>query len=439
MSAQTDAAGRFRFRSALSSRSRESQICRKTGARRRVDESSDDILTRPLGIEPPKARRRFVLAGHAGTLVAGLAGGSLVALVVALALLGDPHGGEPRATAAIEIREAIPAGETVASAAGAGKPGANLSSARDVEQASGVTVHRPEGAAAPEGPVIIRVPDAPQVRLAAAPDPRIVERGRHGPMPRLGEGRLRPLDVYARPDAEGGNGPRIAILVSGLGVGQSATVAAIARLPSAVSLGIAPYGADLEKTAARARDAGHEIFLLAPMEPFDYPDSDPGPQTLLASSRPPENLDRLAWAMSRFTGYVGVVNFMGARLTSDAAAFEPVLKEIGTRGLGYFDDGTSPRSLTATLAARAKVPAARADLVLDAQPRPEAIDRELAKLEELARKKGLALASGAALPMTIDRIARWAEGLEARGIRLVPVSAALRAAGTGTRLSSAAP
>ena len=32
---------------------------------------------------------------------------------------------------------------------------------------------------------------------------------------------------------------------------------------------------------ARAREAGHEVLLEVPMEPFDYPDNDPGPQTLL--------------------------------------------------------------------------------------------------------------------------------------------------------------
>ena len=34
----------------------------------------------------------------------------------------------------------------------------------------------------------------------------------------------------------------------------------------------------------RARSEGHELFLQAPMEPFDYPDNDPGPQTLLVLS-----------------------------------------------------------------------------------------------------------------------------------------------------------
>ncbi|WP_348645243.1 divergent polysaccharide deacetylase family protein [Methylobacterium sp. BTF04] len=399
----------------------------------------DDILTRPLGAKRSVAQRLRAFGSVRLTtpVIFGILAGGLVIAGSILVVAGDPQGGEPRANVAIAMRDPAPA-ETAPALPERDKPVAAQRSANEVESASGVVVVRPSGTAAPTEAVVIRVPDAAPVTLAPAPDPRLVERGRHGNVPRMGEGRLRPLDVYARPDA-GGTGPRIAILVSGLGIGQAATVTAITRLPPAVSLAFAPYGSDLERTVARARDFGHEALLQAPMEPFDYPDSDPGPQTLLTTSRPSENLDRLSWAMSRFSGFVGIVNYMGAKLTSDAVALEPVLREIAGRGLGYVDDGTSPRSLAAGLAAKAKLPVARAEIVLDAVPRPEAIDRELARLEAQARANGFALASASALPMSIDRIARWAREAEARGIRLVPVSVALRGSGAGARLSSAVP
>ena len=362
---------------------------------------------------------------------------SLILGASILVVAGDPEGGEPSAVAVIALREPVaPEPPAQVSKVEAAKSGP--SSASEVETASGVTVVRPTGTAAPTDAVVIQVPSAAPVKLSAAPDPRLLESGRHGKIPRLGDGRLRALDVYARPDP-GGSGPRIAILVSGLGIGQAATASAITRLPPAVSLGFAPYGSDLERPVDRAREAGHEALLQVPMEPFDYPDSDPGPQTLLTSARPPENLDRLSWVMSRFSGFVGIVNYMGAKLTSDPAALEPVLREIGARGLGFVDDGTSPRSLASGLAAKAKLPVARAEIVLDALPRPDAIDRELARLEAQARQKGYAFGSASALPMSIDRIARWAAEAEARGIRLVPVSVALRGSGAGTRLTSAKP
>lgn len=413
-----------------------------------MSEPADDILTRPLGVAPPPepgwkgriARLRRIAAQPRAQ--AGAIAGALVLSIALLFLLGDPQGGEPRVVVAVTLRETVPAAaprETVAEAPAAaeGAPSAEAPSAQrsaeEVETASGVTVVRPTGTTAPSEAVVIRVPSAP-LRLAAAPDPRLTERGRHGAIPKMGEGRIRPLDIYARPE-EDGTGPRIAIVVSGVGIGQAATARAIA-LPPAVTLAFAPYGADVERAAARAREAGHEVMLQAPMEPFDYPDSDPGPQTLLSGLRPPENIDRLGWLMSRFPGFTGIVNFMGGKLMSDPGALEPVMREIGARGLGFIDDGTTPRSQAVALAARTKTPAARAEIVLDAVPRPDSIDRELARLEAMARTKGFVLASASALPLTVDRINRWAKDLDARGVRLVPASAVLRKQPLG-RLSKA--
>jgi polysaccharide deacetylase 2 family uncharacterized protein YibQ len=216
----------------------------------------------------------------------------------------------------------------------------------------------------------------------------------------------------------------VALIVGGLGVSPTTTADAVAKLPAAVTLAFAPHGSDLEKHVAQAREDGHEVMLQAPMEPFDYPDNDPGPHTLTVRAGTQENIGHLHWAMGRFTGYVGVVNFMGARLTADEAALAPVLREIGSRGLVFVDDGSSSRSLAVQVGAGAGTPTARADLVVDGVPRPDTIDRQLDRLEQIARQRGFALGSASALPVTVERIAHWAKTLEARGINLVPVSGA---------------
>ena len=69
-----------------------------------------------------------------------------------------------------------------------------------------------------------------------------------------------------------------------------------------------PYSYDVDHLAGRARREGHEVLLQAPMEPFGYPDNDPGPQTLLTSLTPEQNIERLYWLMSRFHGYVGIAS-----------------------------------------------------------------------------------------------------------------------------------
>ena len=106
---------------------------------------------------------------------------------------------------------------------------------------------------------------------------------------------------------------------------------------------------------------------------------------------------------------------MGARFTATDQALGPVLREIGKRGLIYFDDGSSPRSVAGQISGANNVAFAKADAVLDAVPTANDIDNALARLEATARSRGVAIGAASALPVTIDRIAQWAKA--ARGAR----------------------
>jgi polysaccharide deacetylase 2 family uncharacterized protein YibQ len=191
-----------------------------------------------------------------------------------------------------------------------------------------------------------------------------------------------------------------------------------------VTFAFSPYGGDLERQVARARANGHEVMLQVPMEPFDYPDNDPGPHTLLASVDAGQNLDRLHWLMSRFQGYVGLVNTMGGRFSASEQAMAPVLRDAAARGLIYADDGSSARSLASQIAGASNLPFAKADIVIDQVSTAADIDKALGRLETIARSRGTAVGFAGALPVSIERIARWAKAAEKRGIQLVPITAA---------------
>src|SRR5690606_1825493 len=148
--------------------------------------------------------------------------------------------------------------------------------------------------------------------------PDLVEDSEFGPLPRMSATGATPFEAYRRPapgPAAAAGRPLVAIVVTGLGINVSGTLDAVARLPDAVSLGFAPYGKSLGRTAGAARAEGHEIFLEVPLEPFDYPDNDPGPDTLLTGEAPRDNVDRLYRVMGKFAGYAGLINNMGARFT----------------------------------------------------------------------------------------------------------------------------
>jgi len=247
--------------------------------------------------------------------------------------------------------------------------------------------------------------------------------GRFGPLPRISEDGREPWKVYARPFPVERDRPRIAILLQDLGLSQEQTNAAIQQLPGSVTLGFTPYARRLEQWIGLSRAAGHEVLLQLPMEPFDFPTSDPGPHTLLTSAGPDENLERLEFLLSRFTGYVGVYNRMGDRFTSSVESLLPVLQSIHERGLLFVDARTSGTSVVGRLANEFGLPYALNNREIDQVASRVEIDAKLIALENIARQQGQALGIARPYPVTIERLAQWAASLEEKGIDLAPVSA----------------
>ncbi|MCO6051242.1 divergent polysaccharide deacetylase family protein [Mesorhizobium sp. RP14(2022)] len=254
------------------------------------------------------------------------------------------------------------------------------------------------------------------------PDPALIERTPEGQLPvRAADGR-RPFDVYKRP-LSSSRGARVAIVIGGLGLSQTGTQAAIQKLPPDVTLAFATSGNSLNRWMQEARRDNREILLQLPLEPFDYPQVDPGRNTLTVDAGADENAKRLHWSLGRTTNYAGVMNYMGARFSADGNALKPVMDEIGQRGLMYFDDGSTPRSLAADLAPAARAPFARADLVIDGSRDRTAIFAQLDALEKTAHSRGAAIGMGYAFEATVDAVREWSAQAAKRGVEIVPLSA----------------
>jgi polysaccharide deacetylase 2 family uncharacterized protein YibQ len=172
-----------------------------------------------------------------------------------------------------------------------------------------------------------------------------------------------------------------------------------------------------------ARHRGHEIVLQIPLEPFDFPQVNPGRNTLTVDAGAEENIHRLHWTLSRITNYTGVMNYMGARFTTDADAMTAVMAELGKRGLAYVDDGSSARSVAADLARKNGVPYAEGDDAIDASRERGDILKKLDELERTARAKGFAIGTGSAFAVTVDAVTSWVAEAKKRGIEIVPISA----------------
>jgi polysaccharide deacetylase 2 family uncharacterized protein YibQ len=396
-----------------------------------------DDLSAPLGQKTAR-KRRFRLPFSAMQLLAVLLGLFLAAFAGFAIFNHNPLGGEP--IARITLNQPKTPDEKVAASAAheqskktppKQEPAGDHKTVTIIDGSSGARHDVEIGVGDAAGKVPGETAAGDKVETAAPTmmtgiDQRLLEKSRYGLIPAI-SGDLKPFTAYAAPadQAKAAKMPVVAIVIGGLGVGAAKTTDAIMKLPPAVTLAFTPYGSDPGKLAERARAQRHEILLQIPMEPYDYPDNDPGPQTLLATLAPEQNLDRLYWHLARLQGYAGIANFMGARFVATDSAMQPIIREAAKRGLGYFDDGSAPRSVAAALATAQSLPFGKGDIAIDAVPTSAEIDRTLSDLENLAKERGVAIGTASAFPISIERIGAWTKTLEAHGIMLVPLTTAM--------------
>jgi polysaccharide deacetylase 2 family uncharacterized protein YibQ len=288
------------------------------------------------------------------------------------------------------------------------------------QTASEVPVTPAQNTAQPS--VVLRITKPAYAGTALVADPALIEQTAAGPLPRIADDGRTPMQAYAPPVAAT-NKPRIALVIGGLGIGAKATAAAIEELPAAVTLAVIATAGNPQNWINEARQHGHEVLLQVPMEPYDYPDSDPGPGTLRVRAPEDANADRLTTALTRATGYAGIANLQGGRFLADSSAVAPVLTFAARRGLMFFGLPADGKSVAHDTAIQLKASYAESLGGLDADPSAPAIDQQLSSLEAQARSSGFAAASASPYPITIARIKAWAATLSGRGFVLVPASA----------------
>lgn len=382
---------------------------------------TDDELRRPL---KPRGRLDFLRDARPRpvTLASILIIGLSVAMVSWVLRAADPMAGEPVLRMKMPIMDQAEGAVPAAAAEAAPEPAgaADEAAPEPVEE----PVDEPDAGAAEAPP-----PPEPAMPsgLPPAPLPGFAENGPEGTLPRIAPDGRTPSEVYARAVDETvlqATKPRIALMLGGMGLNEALTRRAI-ELPPAITLAFAPYGEDLQPLVNEARVAGHEILLQLPMEPLGFPAADPGPRTLRAGPEAAKNPGRMSWLLSRFQGYFGVVNYLGSRLLTDGQALAPIMAEVGSRGLHWLDDGSVSRSRALDVGLEAGLSVRQSAISIDRSSRA-AVEARLAELERLAREGGIAVGTGTGLDETLEVVADWAAGLEARGFILVPVSAAYR-------------
>lgn len=217
---------------------------------------------------------------------------------------------------------------------------------------------------------------------------------------------------------------RIAVIVDELG-GRADVPARLVALSRPVTLAVLP-GLPLSRQIARdAARAGLEVLVQLPLEPYRFPEDDPGPGVLTLAMSPQEVTRRTRQHLAGVPGAAGVATRMGSRFTEDRSRMRAVLEPVYLQGLFFVDSLTSTRSVGYDLARALGIPAARRQLFLDPDESEATARARFEAAADWAERRGsvVAIAHGRVLTVRLleEALPRW----DARGLELVPVSTLL--------------
>jgi polysaccharide deacetylase 2 family uncharacterized protein YibQ len=280
--------------------------------------------------------------------------------------------------------------------------------------------------ASPAGLLPIEAPPAGATGLAG---PRLASRP--GPAPTEAPAPSRAMAAAVRPGR-----PTISLVIDGMGLVAAQSARAIA-LPGPLALSWLPHAAHLAEQVAAGAAHGHESLLHMPMETLGRAESGAG--SLRTWLPPASNLATLRAALQLVPDAIGLTGDEASVASLSVPLMDLVMQELHQRGMAFLDNGTLPHEVALDRAAAAGLAAAGRDLLIDADPDPDAIRSRLAEAEAIARRQGHAILIAHPRPTTLQVLEQYLPTLGDRGLVLWPVSAALAAERPVAAAGGAAP
>jgi polysaccharide deacetylase 2 family uncharacterized protein YibQ len=216
----------------------------------------------------------------------------------------------------------------------------------------------------------------------------------------------------------------VAVLFDDAG-GSVEDIEAIIALRRPVTIAVLPGLRFSRDVAARAREAGLEVFLHLPLEAGDSTKA-LGPGGITTAMNDEEIASAVQAALASVPGASGVNNHMGSKGTADERVMRAVLGVVKARGLVWVDSRTTTATVGARLASEMGIPAASRHVFLDNDDDAAAIRTQIERLIDVARRQGEAVAIGHAHRLTAQVLREMLGEFDKLGIELVPASALVR-------------
>jgi polysaccharide deacetylase 2 family uncharacterized protein YibQ len=233
---------------------------------------------------------------------------------------------------------------------------------------------------------------------------------------------VRPEEPSGRP------APRLALVLFGFGDDLD-EARRVFGLPLPFAVALVPDAKSSSAMFRAAHEKGREVVLHVPLEPINYPQLNPGPGTLLVTTKP----DRVTGTVRRWLDQagpvVGVANHMGSLATQDMTLMGAVYRELQRRHLPFIHVSPAAGAVCRPLAAELGVIYDEPDAVLDAEARAttaKALDRCWGEILARARTRERTMVWVRATPLSREWLRRATTVKRRGGVVLAPLSGVIR-------------
>jgi polysaccharide deacetylase 2 family uncharacterized protein YibQ len=231
----------------------------------------------------------------------------------------------------------------------------------------------------------------------------------------------RPQDPGERP------APRLALVLYGFGedVEQARGVFA---LPVPFAVAIVPGTKSSAALFRAAHERDREVVLHIPLEPVNYPQLDPGPGTLLVTTKPDRATGTVRRWLDQSGPVAGVANHMGSFATQDMTLMRAVCRELRRRHLPFIHVQPAAGAVCRSVAAEMGVVYDEPGAVLDFEARAataKALDARWSGILKEARARGRLTVWVRATPLAREWLGRATTRKRLGDVDLAPLSAVM--------------
>jgi polysaccharide deacetylase 2 family uncharacterized protein YibQ len=182
----------------------------------------------------------------------------------------------------------------------------------------------------------------------------------------------------------------LVIIIDDIGLEmESLNELATIKLPFTIA--ILPFQKYSKEAAYFAKEHGWEVIIHVPMEPYNYPEKDPGEKALMVNMSARQLQKNFEEMYENIPFAIGFNNHMGSKFTKMEDKLEPIMEIAKKKQLYFIDSKTTGSSVAYKVASKNGVRAAERTLFLDNEINENIIRQKLIELMNIAKDNKLAI------------------------------------------------